>query len=70
MKYILNAMKFSTQNRPSSLILDMIFENYGSWPEIKNLDRFGLKIAMWFNFFEIWHLVKIDHANNEYSTWN
>ena len=25
---------------------------------------------MYFNFFEIWHLVQIEHANHEYGTWN
>ena len=31
---------------------------------------FGLKIAMCFNIYEIWHLVQIEHANYEYGTWN
>ena len=69
MKYIPNALKFGTQSRSSSLILNMIFENCGSRLEIKNLDRFGLKTAMCSNFYEIWHLVKIEHAYYEYSTW-
>ena len=63
-------MKFGTQSRSSSLILNLIFENYRSWPEIKNLGRFGLKIAMCSNIYEIWHLVQIEHANYEYGTWN
>ena len=50
MEYISSTMKFDTQSRSSSLILDMIFENCVSWPEIKNLGRFGLKIAMCSNF--------------------
>ena len=72
MKYIPNAMRNSagTQSRPNSSILNMIFENCGSWPEIKNLGRFGLKIAMCSNFYKIWHLVQIENANFEYSTWN
>ena len=70
MKYISNARKFGTQSRSSLLILNMIFENYASWPEIINLGRFGLKIAMCSNFYEIWHLLQIEHANYEYSTWN
>ena len=70
MKYILNAMKFGTQSRLSLLILNMIFENCRSWPEIKVLGRFGLKTAMCSNFFEIWHLVQIEHANYDYSTLN
>ena len=37
MKYIANAMKFDTQSRLSWLILNMIFENSESSPEIKNL---------------------------------
>ena len=61
-------MKFGTHSRSSSLLLNMIFDNCGSWPEIKNLDRFGLKIAMCSNFYEIWHLVKFEHASYEYNT--
>ena len=70
MNYISNAMKFGTQSRSSSLILNVVFENCGSWLEIKNLGRFGLKIAMCSNFYEIWHWFQIEHANYEYSTWN
>ena len=32
--------------------------------------KFGRKIEMCFNFYEIWHLEQIEHANYEYSTWN
>ena len=35
--------------------------------EIKNLSRFGLKIAMYSNFYEIRLLVQIKHASSEYS---
>ena len=48
----------------------MIFGNCGPWPKIKNLGRFGLKIPMCSNFYDIWHLVQIEHANYEYGTWN
>ena len=68
MKYIPNATKFGTQSRSSSLIFK--YDIWKSWPEIKNLRRFGLKIAMCSNFYEIWHLVQIEHANYEYCTWN
>ena len=34
------------------------------------MGRFGLKIVMRSNFYEIWHLVQIEHANYEYVTWN
>ena len=34
------------------------------------MGRFGLKIAMSSNFYDIWHLVQIKHANCEYGTWN
>ena len=67
MKYIHCAMKFGTQTSSSSIILN-IFENYGSWPTIKNLGRFGLKIAMCSNFYEIWLLAQIEHASYEYNT--
>ena len=65
---ISNAMTFGTQSRSSSLILNIIFENCGSWPEIKYFSRFGLKIAMCSNFYEIWHLVQMEHAYYEYNT--
>ena len=66
MKYMPNAMKkFGTQSRSSLLILN-IFENCGSWPEIGH--RFGLKISICSNFYEIWHLMQIEHANYEYNT--
>ena len=68
MKYISNAMKFGPQSRSSLLILNMIFQNSASRPEIKNLGRFGLKIAMRSSFYEIWQLLQIEHANYEYST--
>ena len=67
MKYIYNAMKFNTQSRSSLLILNMIFENCGSWPGIGQI---CLKIAMCSNVYEIWYLVQIEHANYEYGTWN
>ena len=35
-------MKFGTQSRSSSLIINMIFEI----PDLESLERFGLKIAM------------------------
>ena len=67
MKYIPNAMKFGTQSRSSLLILNMIFEIVDLDPK---LGRFGLKIAMCSNFYEIWNLVQIEHVNYEYGTWN
>ena len=70
MIYIPSAMKFGTQSRSTSFILNMIFENCGSWPEIKDFGRFGLKIAICSNFYEMWHLVQIEYADYEYGTWN
>ena len=41
--------------------------------KIRDLDpklgRLGLRIAMRSNFYEIWNLVQIEHANYEYGTW-
>ena len=34
------------------------------------MDRFGHKIAMCSNIYEIWHLVENEHANHEYGSWN
>ena len=70
MKYTHNAMKFGTQSRSSFVNHKYDIWNWVSWPELKNLGRFGLKIAMCSNFYEIWHSVQIKHANYEYSTWN
>ena len=70
MIYIPSTMKFGTQSRSTSFILNMIFENCGSWPEIKNFGIFGLKIAMCSNFYEMWYLVQIEYADYEYSTWS
>ena len=70
MKYISNARKFGTQSRSGLLILNMIFENCASLPEIINLGRFGLKIAICSNSYEIWHLLQIEQVSYEYSTWN
>ena len=67
MKYIPNPMTFSTQSWSSLLILNMIFGIADLDPK---LGRFGPKIAMCSNFYEIWHLVQIEHANYEYGTWN
>ena len=49
MKYTANAIKFGNQCKPSSLIVSMILDlnvDLRCWREIKNLGRFGLKIAM------------------------
>ena len=54
-------MKFGTQNK---LIMLMTFiQNY-------KFPKFGLKTEMSSNFYDIWHLDQIEHANYEYSTWN
>ena len=34
------------------------------------LGRFGLKIEISSNFYDIWHSVQMKHANYEYGTWN
>ena len=34
------------------------------------LGRFGHKIAVCSNFYEIWHLVQTEHANYKYGAWN
>ena len=39
--------------------------NWGSWPEIKNLGRFGLKIAMCQISIK-WHSEQTEHANFKY----
>ena len=68
MKCTPSAMKFGTESRLSSLILNMIFENSDLDPKLKTKGGFGLKIAMCSNFYEIWLLVLIEHASYEYNT--
>ena len=46
MKYTASAIKFGNQCKPSSLIVIMILDLNVDLREIKNLGRFGLKIAM------------------------
>ena len=60
-------MKFGNQSWPSSLIIHMVSEIADLDPEIKNLVRFGLKIAMFPIFMKFWHSEQIEHANYEYS---
>ena len=67
MKYIPSAMKSGTQSRSSLLILNMIFEIEDLEPK---LVRICLKISICSNFYEIWHLAQIEHANYEYVTRN
>ena len=61
-------MKFGTRSRSSLLILNMTFENCGS--QNPKLGRFGHKIAVCSNFYEIWHLGQTEHANYKYGAWN
>ena len=69
MKYILNAMKFGTHSRSSSLIINMTFE-------IADLDPKLILGQIWsqncnvLDFYEIWHSEQIEHANHEYINWN
>ena len=46
MKYVPNAMTFDNQSKLSSLNHKYDILNCRPWLEIKNLGRFGLKIAM------------------------
>ena len=32
--------------------------------------KFDPKTEMYSNFYEIWHLEQIEHADYEYKTWN
>ena len=59
-------MKLDTQSRSSLLILNMILQIVDFDPK---LGRFGHKIAMCSNIYEIRHLVEIEHANYKYGTW-
>ena len=62
-------MKFGTQNKLNMLIMNMLIG-------IDDLDqnykfvKFGPKTEMCSNFYEIWHLEQIEHANYVSCTWN
>ena len=55
MKYIPNAMNFVNQSKSSLLIINMIFEIGYLDPKLKTCDVP--------NFYKIWHLEQIEHAN-------
>ena len=52
-------MKFGTQNKLNMLTINILLVN------ILNA-KFGPKAEMCSNFYEIWHLQHIEHANYEY----
>ena len=56
-------MKFGTQGRSSSLIINMIFE-------IADLEQIWSQNCNVPDFYEIWHSEQIEHAHYEYSNWN
>ena len=56
-------MKFGTQSRSDSLIINIIFENADLgqiWSQNCNVP----------DFYKIWHSAQIEHANYEYVNWN
>ena len=57
MKYIPNAMKFGTQSRSSSLIINMIFEIMHLDPKLNTWSDLVSKLQ--------WHSEQILHANYE-----
>ena len=52
------------------LIINMLIEILMTLTQNYKFAKFGLKTEMCSNFYEIWHLEQIEHANYEYSTWN
>ena len=77
MKYNPNSMKFDTQSRSSFFIINMIFEIPYFDPKLKmtliqnyKFAKFGPKTEMCTSFYEIWHFWQIEHANDEYGTWD
>ena len=69
MKYICNAMKFDTQSRSSSLIINMIFEIVDLDPKL-NTWQIWSQYCNVIDFYEVWHSEQIEHANYEYINWN
>ena len=68
MKYIPNATwKFSSQSSSSSLIINMTFEIMDLDPKLKTGQILSQNCNVP-NFYEIWHLQQIEHANYEYYT--
>ena len=69
MKYICNAMKFDTQSRSSSLIINMIFEIVDLDPKLNTWQIWSHNYNVT-DFYEVWHSEQIEHANYEYINWN
>ena len=69
MKYICNAMKFDTQSRSSSLIINMIFEIVDLDPKLNTWQIWSQNCNV-IDFYEVWHSEQIEHANYEYINWN
>ena len=69
MKNSPNALKFSTQSRWSSLIINMIFEIADRDLKLK-LGQIWSQNCNAHDFYEIWQPEQIGHANYECINWN
>ena len=62
-------MKFGNYKKSNMLIMNILIGiDYHDWK--LEISKFGPKTEMYSNFYEIWHLEQIEHADYEYSTWN
>ena len=59
-------MKFGTQSRSSTLIINMIFETADLDPKLKAWSQ-NCNVP---DFYEIWQSEQIEHDNYEYINWN
>ena len=62
-------MKFDTQSRSSSLIINMIFEIVDLDPKLNTWQIWSQNCNV-IDFYEVWHSEQIEHANYEYINWN
>ena len=60
-------MKFGTQIKSNILIMNILIGIDDFDPKFA---KFGLRTEMCSNFYEIWYLEQIEHADYEYCTWN
>ena len=62
-------MEFGTQNKSIMLIMNILIGMDDLQPKLQICEIWP-QTEMCSNFYEIWHLKQIEHANYKYSTWN
>ena len=62
-------MKLGTQNKLSMLTVNIVI-GIDDLDQKLQICEIGPKTEMCFNFYKIWHLEHMEHANYENNTWN